>query len=142
MIINMTKKNKVKEFYFDGGVRGNKIAFVDRYNMAYKVKKMDNDYRGYYTSNQLEYLGLIKLLEYIKDKCFNKNIMIIGDSQLIINQVIGKYKINDEKLQEYKNEVDELLFGMGYTGVEIKQMFKWVPRDENLAGRLLEGKWP
>ena len=46
------------------------------------------------SNNVAEYVGLIKFLEWLsKNRYENFPILIQGDSQLIINQISGKYKV-------------------------------------------------
>ena len=46
------------------------------------------------SNNVAEYIALVKLLEWLVANHYNKFcILIQGDSQLIINQLSGKYKV-------------------------------------------------
>ena len=49
------------------------------------------------TNNQAEYTGLIIGLKYAVDNQI-QDILVQGDSQLVINQMTGKYKCNADKL--------------------------------------------
>ena len=54
------------------------------------------------SNNVAEYVGLIKSLEWLSNNGYNKStILIQGDSQLIINQICGKYKVRSAKLMLY-----------------------------------------
>ncbi|CAN5467670.1 hypothetical protein BH10BAC5_BH10BAC5_12150 [soil metagenome] len=58
------------------------------------------EYIGIITNNQAEYSALIKSIELIKklELDFNK-IEFYSDSELMVKQLTGKYKIKDEKLK-------------------------------------------
>ena len=49
------------------------------------------------TNNQAEYTGLIIGLKYAVDNQI-QDLLVQGDSQLVINQMTGKYKCNADKL--------------------------------------------
>lgn len=59
------------------------------------------------TNNVAEYTGLIIGLKKCKEKGI-KNLVIKGDSQLIINQMLGTYAVKDEKLKELYKEAKEV----------------------------------
>ena len=60
------------------------------------------------TSNQAEYIALIRALEFAKSKGFAK-LSIFSDNELMVNQVKGKYKIKSGDLQTHYDKV-KLLF--------------------------------
>jgi len=72
----------------------------------------------------LEYRALIAALQgSIKNKV--GIIHIIGDSQLIIKQVTGVFKVSKPDLRQHRDKVRELL-------EQFKEYtIKWVPRREN-----------
>ena len=78
------------------------------------------------SNNVAEYVALIKALEWIFNKGYNKfTVLIQGDSQLIINQVCGKYKVRSEKLMTYYNRVKSLL--KNFDNIQLE----WIERDKN-----------
>ncbi len=60
------------------------------------------------SNNEAEYAGLILGLEKAKNNGI-KHLIIEGDSELVIHQVDGKYKIKDLKLAKINNIVKKLL---------------------------------
>ena len=78
------------------------------------------------TNNEMEYESVIYALE----KCDNNSI-IYTDSQLIINQVRGSWKVKQQHLLPLMLKAHTLL-------VEKNAKLEYVPRDKNLAGNLLE----
>jgi ribonuclease HI len=78
------------------------------------------------SNNVAEYVGLIKLLEWLsKNRFENFPILIQGDSQLIINQISGKYKVRSEKLLVYYEKTKSLLKNFDNLKIE------WIARDKN-----------
>ena len=59
------------------------------------------------TNNQSEYTGLIFGLQQAIDMKI-KTLMVKGDSQLVINQMTGKYKCNSENIFELYKKAKEL----------------------------------
>jgi ribonuclease HI len=97
--------------HFDGGSRPNPGPTAGAYVIhdpngieIYKGGKfIENS-----TNNVGEYTGLICGLE----KCVEvgiKNVLIKGDSSLVINQVSGKWKVNFEHLAKLKKECLRLI---------------------------------
>jgi ribonuclease HI len=95
---------------------------------------------GVETNNIAEYMGAFKALEYVKERLFPKaphQILFQADSQLVIRQLAGIYKIKNPKLKEIYQKIIALLPDLG----EIE--FRHVPREENfipdkLANRALD----
>lgn len=96
--------NKISTLYVysDGGSRGNPgpgaigIVFFDQ-----DKNKIDeyNGCIGECTNNQAEYRALIKALELATAHC-RKEIMCFLDSELVVKQLSGAYRIKNEKLRE------------------------------------------
>ena len=61
-------------------------------------------------------------------------ILVRSDSQLVVNQVNGQWRVEDSKLIELSEEARDSLKKLGPVRLE------WVPREENYAGLWLEGK--
>jgi ribonuclease HI len=80
------------------------------------------------TNNVAEYTGIIKALEWLLEKNnYNNNqkIIIRGDSQLVINQIKGKYKVRAVKIIPLYQKVKSLLAKFKDVRIE------WIPRDNN-----------
>ena len=77
------------------------------------------------TSNEAEYEAVLQALhDNIGD------VDILSDSQLVVNQLNHKYNIREDRLRTLALKVWKLCEGRKVT-------FTWIPRKENLAGRLL-----
>jgi ribonuclease HI len=96
------------EVYFDGAARGNPgpagagiILKVDGH--VEKIKR----YLGRRTNNQAEYLALIKALEVLASiGC--RSVTAYTDSQLVVNQLTGRYRVRDAELKRLHSRVSEL----------------------------------
>lgn len=110
--------------HFDGGSRDQKLAgsgFFIKYNN--KIIK-GYDYIGNKTSNQAEYYGLIRgLEEAIKNKI--TDLVVYGDSKLVISQMSNKWRIASPNLIEAHKIAKKL------TEKFKKIEFNWIPREEN-----------
>ena len=66
------------------------------------------EYIKFATNNAAEYTGLIIGLRLALEKDFT-NLLVEGDSQLIIFQAQGKWKVKNENLKKYNKEVCNLV---------------------------------
>jgi ribonuclease HI len=87
------------------------------------------------SNNIAEYQALILLLRHLVEREKNdgprKGFLICGDSELVIRQMLGKYRVKKPHLVALHAEAMQL-------SSRLDVEFSWVPRDRNLAGRLLE----
>lgn len=102
--------NKVEEIeiFIDGSSKGNPgpagIAFLIRELPSGKEKKFSK-FLGNLTNNEAEYLALIFALKKVK-ALYGKKIIkeiplrVYSDSQLLVNQLKGNYKVLDSKIQK------------------------------------------
>jgi len=79
------------------------------------------------TNNQAEYKAIIAALQEHP----REELTLLSDSQLAVRQLNGEYEIRNSKLRELAEEVRSLCR-------DRKVVFKWIPREENLAGKMLE----
>ena len=124
----------------DGGSRGNpgKAAIGIIIRKDKNIIKEHKEKIGIATNNIAEYKAIIKTLELVKQIETNeknaKEIMCFLDSELIVKQLQGKYKVKDIKLKLLYDKVKELEKGFS------KITYKHVSRlDENqqLADKLV-----
>lgn len=81
------------------------------------------EYVGRGTNNVAEYTAVIRALETALSMG-EKEILIRSDSQLLVKQLKGEYKVRDEKLKALKARTEELCAGM-------KVRFEHIPREKN-----------
>jgi ribonuclease HI len=81
------------------------------------------------TNNQAEYLAIIAALKKFVNS--EDEIVIYSDSKNTVNQLNHEFAINNEQLREL---AQESWFIMGkFTNLTVT----WIPRKENLAGKML-----
>ena len=127
--------------YTDGGARGNPgpaAAGVVIYDA--KLKEIDKfaHYLGVATNNQAEYqaliLGLGRIQKLVGDahKIAEISVDVFMDSELIVKQMNGEYKIKNKDLKPLFAKVEEL--SAKFEAVKFKHIF----RDKNtMADKLL-----
>mgnify|MGYP002760987833 CR=1 FL=1 len=125
--------------YFDGGSRGNPgpaavgwVLVTDGGIIAEGSERI-----GRATNNQAEYEALIRALEAATEYGFDE-LVIKGDSQLIVKQVRGEWDANDPTLRQKRVRARELLCGVDEWSLD------HVPREINdradeLANEALDG---
>jgi len=96
--------------YFDGASRGNPGPAAVGWVIVTDdgIAAEGSDRIGRATNNQAEYAALIAALEAATDYGFAE-LVIKGDSQLIVKQVRGEWDANDPTLREKRVRVRELL---------------------------------
>jgi ribonuclease HI len=95
----------------DGGARGNPgpaagaaILFDANYRQIDKICK----YLGKTTNNQAEYTGLLLGLA-LAHQHGAKNILVKMDSELVVKQIIGEYRIKDASLKILAAKANKML---------------------------------
>lgn len=86
----------------DGGARGNPgpaaYGVIVRNGKGEVVAEL-SDYLGLQTNNFAEYSGLLAALEFAVNKKYS-SLKIFSDSELLVRQMQGRYKVNNLTLQE------------------------------------------
>jgi ribonuclease HI len=113
--------------FFDGACRGNPgpmaIGVVLLEN-GKKVKEVSKRI-GMGTNNIAEWKALIEGLK-LAEAYGCKELEVRGDSQLVMKQISGRYKVRSDNLVPLFNEAMKLRRGFDAL------RFKWVKREENL----------
>jgi len=97
-------------------------------------------YSPHSTNNVAEYVGAIRALEQLCSIGYAGEVVVEGDSQLVIRQMNGEYEVRAEHLKAYHDWLVQL--ARSFPRVE----FRWVPREENavadaLSKRAVEEAW-
>ena len=116
-------------FYCDGGSRGNPGPAAIGVFLP-QLGKEYSKFLGKATNNEAEYqayvFGLKKIKQLIgKEKSEKSEVEIRSDSELLVNQLNGKYKIKEEKLIPFFIEIWNLKQDFK------KVYFVHIPREEN-----------
>jgi ribonuclease HI len=128
------------EIHTDGGSRGNPgpaaSAFVVESGGGLIKEKAR--FLGKATNNFAEYTALIMALEWVYENKNNyqvKALVFYLDSELVVKQVKGIYKVKDISIRELHTKVMELI-----KLININADFKHVPRALNKHADLLVNK--
>lgn len=101
---------------FDGGSLGNPGKGYGSYQIRLGdtiVRHQREDYGNRVTNNQAEYLTLIRalqwLLETTGEAAGKTRILVNGDSQLVLNQLMGRWKVKNEGLRVLYEQAARLI---------------------------------
>ena len=119
--------------YCDGGSRGNPgksaAAFVVKING--KTVKYGSVFLGIATNNVAEYSAVILALDWLVEnsdiRCQMSDIGFVLDSQLVVRQLTGVYKVKNKKLKELFIKIKNLENQLG-----TKIYFTSVSREKNI----------
>jgi ribonuclease HI len=106
-----------------GGPNGGFGYFVKETGESFYEKKPE------ITNNQAEYMAIIAALKKFVDT--DEEIIIFSDSKNTISQLNHEFAINNENLRELAREAWVIV------GKFSKLTLLWIPRKENLAGKML-----
>ena len=119
----------VLKIYTDGASKGN----PGKAGAGIAISDTDSDVRGpiyelsyplgVKTNNEAEYLAVVRGLEFMDEMGF-KEADFYSDSQLLVKQINGEYKVKAPKVIPLFNQVKSLLIGKTCS-------FKWLRREEN-----------
>jgi len=126
----------------DGGARGNPgpagvgivIQIRSTKHEIRNKSKIQNQklskYIGVATNNQAEYQAVIEALKYLNENFAGQAIQadFLLDSQLVVEQLNGNYKLKNEGLKPLFSQIQELMVKIGG---EIT--FTFIPRQQNKA---------
>jgi ribonuclease HI len=103
----------------DGGARGNPgpagYGVVIKDETGRKVAAL-SEYLGHQTNNFAEYQGLIAALEHAL-KHGPKALKLISDSELLVRQIKGIYKVKNAVLQDLHGRAKELIAQMDWFSI-------------------------
>lgn len=119
-------KPSIPILYFDGGSRGNPGVAAGAAVLQLPEGKSCSvsQFMKYATNNEAEYTGLVIGLEKAQQLGIQK-IEVRGDSQLVINQVNGLWKVKSDNLQSLYHKARRLI--SQFNNIKII----WVPRKDN-----------
>src|SRR6202140_40250 len=109
-----TRENPPEHYlvaHSDGGARGNPgpagYGVVVQDEAGRKVAAL-SEYLGHQTNNFAEYQGLIAALEYALQQG-PKALKVISDSELLVRQIKGIYKVKNATLQDLHGRAKQLI---------------------------------
>ncbi|HVP50196.1 MAG TPA: ribonuclease HI family protein [Candidatus Bathyarchaeia archaeon] len=120
----------------DGGARGNPgpagYGAVIEDEMGRSVVKLSS-YLGKQTNNVAEYSALIAVLKYAAKHGFSA-MKVYSDSELMVKQILGEYKVNNPALKQLHAQASKLIDD--FEAFEIRH----VPREQNREADLLANR--
>ncbi len=128
--------------HIDGASRGNPgdAAYAVVIDVPGQARIEEAGVLGKETNNVAEYTALIKALEKAKHLGLNR-LRIMSDSELLVKQVNGEYRVKNDDLRWLFNEAKQLM--QNFASVTLKH----VRREENkradeLCNEVLDGQKP
>jgi ribonuclease HI len=131
------------QIHTDGASRGNPGAAA----YAYTIEREGHDdieeadCLGRMTNNQAEYTALVKALEHVLEELGNKfRVVVYSDSELMVKQVNGDYRVKDADLRSLYQEARSLCdkFQGGVQLVHVRRAQN--TRADALCNEALDGK--
>ncbi len=125
--------------HIDGGARGNPGpagfgAVIDD-NQGNRLAEL-SQYLGKQTNNYAEYSGLLAVLAYALEHD-HRALKIISDSELLVRQVNGIYKVRDPRLRELYDRAQSMIRKLDWFRAE--HVFREQNRDaDRLANRAMD----
>src|ERR1700720_3613377 len=106
--------------YSDGGARGNPgpagYGVVIKDQTGKKIAQL-SEYLGHQTNNVAEYQGLIAALEYAIEHG-HKALKLISDSELLVRQIKGIYKVKNSVLKDLHARAKELISQLDWFSID------------------------
>jgi ribonuclease HI len=122
--------------YIDGGARGNPgpagYGVVLDDEGGRRVGEL-SEFLGHQTNNYAEYSGLLGALNYTLQHGF-KALKVVSDSELMVKQIKGQYKVSNPTLKELHGQAMKLIDQLEY--FEIKHVLREKNRDADRLANL------
>ncbi|MFH1855315.1 MAG: ribonuclease HI family protein [bacterium] len=132
------------KIFTDGGSRGNPGeaaigAIILDDEDGTKITEISKKI-GIATNNVAEYSAVLESLEYVEKNIGKSQIEFILDSELVVRQLCGLYKVKDQKLKALFNQINKKIISVGG-----QCQFTAVKREKNieadaLVNKALDGK--
>lgn len=135
-------KPPVLHIHTDGASRGNPGAAAFAYTIARDGHDdiEEADCLGTMTNNQAEYTALVRALEHALELGDDSAVVVHSDSELMVKQVNGEYRVKNEDLRPLWQEARDLVrrFKGGVQLVHIRRAEN--SRADALCNEALDGK--
>jgi ribonuclease HI len=110
--------------FIDGGARGNPgpagYGVVIEDEVGRPVAEL-SEFLGRQTNNYAEYSGLLAVLNYVQRHGF-KALKVVSDSELMVKQINGEYKVSSPTLKELNQRAMQLIDQLDH--FEIKHVLR------------------
>ncbi len=119
-----SSEKKAPETYLianiDGGARGNPgpagYGVVMKDQSGNKIAVL-SEYLGRQTNNYAEYSGLLAALQYAVEHA-PRALKVISDSELLVRQIRGQYKVKNPVLQQLHGRAKELIAQLQWFSID------------------------
>lgn len=121
----------ITSIFVDGGVYPNDGVYFSVLTEMHGVSKKLHERvhrKDYSTNNEAEYLAVIAALESFDASYDPQKLVIHSDSQLVIYQLSGRYRVKKEHLKPLHATVKTLVANL--TGRGFVVQFMWVSREQ------------
>ena len=135
------------DIFSDGGSRGNPgpsacafVAVVGAGGSDFiggRAIRRNSRYLGIGTNNEAEYAGLIDALKWARSRGLTE-VTLHSDSELLVHQMDGSYKVRAEKLKPLYAEAKSLLIGVKYEVVHHRREHPWISRCDEMVNEALD----
>ncbi|MCJ7429011.1 MAG: ribonuclease HI family protein [Candidatus Nanohaloarchaeota archaeon QJJ-5] len=125
--------------YTDGASRGNPgpasyaFVMVDAGSIVHEA----SGFLGERTNNQAEYHAIINALETAIEHGIT-DVTLYSDSQLVVNQLNGKWQVKDATLHDLFEQVKHLLDECNVTFTQVPRENDFVDRSDTLCNTVLD----
>lgn len=131
--------------YTDGAARGNPGRSASGYHLldgSHRLLERRVFYNGICTNNVAEYRGILAVLRKALERFgADTEIVVVSDSNLVINQLSGKYKVRSENLKALNKEGRDLLSKFrSHRLLNVRRENEYVSRVDAELNELLDGK--
>jgi ribonuclease HI len=121
------------QIHFDGACQPPKGPGIATYGYTIEGPGFYEEDRGlatrpyseHSTNNVAEYVAAIRALEWLRSHDLHGAIVVSGDSQLVIRQMLGEYEVRTEHLRAYHDRLAQL--AAEFASVT----WRWIPREQN-----------
>ncbi len=131
--------------YTDGAARGNPGESASGYHLldgAHRLLERRAFYNGICTNNVAEYRAVVAALKKALELFgAETDIVVVSDSNLVINQLSGRYKIRSQNLKALNKEAGDLLSRFkGHRLLNVRREDEYVSRVDGELNALLDKK--
>jgi ribonuclease HI len=114
------KPESILVAHVDGGARGNPgpagFGVVLEDERGRKVDALSG-FLGHQTNNVAEYSGLLAALDYAQKHGY-KALKVVADSELLVKQIRGEYKVKSPNLQDLYSRARVMIRGLEWFRIE------------------------
>lgn len=108
------------EIFTDGGARGNPgpagigVYVLRNGKPVHEIK----EYLGVATNNVAEYMALVRALEWVSEQSDAEVVVMKLDSELVVKQMRGEYKVKNPALKELWSAAQKLAYTLNAVSYE------------------------